>query len=245
MHNFLLCSTLLEHKDTVANRLDESLFPYVKDSPLKNVVPQAVRSPPTTTSLRSAKPTWQHKAPKTGPTVRDDKQRLIVFVAGGMTYSEIREAYQLSTSLNKDVFIGIYLLFFLSHLFRQRFVILFFPGSTHTITPKEFVDDLKVLDLSGVGSKIIPKGLRDLPDGQRSYQEYFDEKYYIQDAPPPPRPQVLSPPPQSSSNSFLSVSRLSSPKVIQPSPTQSFSSTLSDAAPEKEKKKKKGLFRFG
>jgi syntaxin-binding protein 1 len=110
--SFLLCSTCFKHKESVANRLDESLFPYVKDSPLKNVVPQAVRSTPATTSLRSAKPTWQHKAPKTGPTVRDDKQRLIVFVAGGMTYSEIREAYQLSTSLNKDIFIGIYLLFF-------------------------------------------------------------------------------------------------------------------------------------
>ncbi|KAF7770373.1 hypothetical protein Agabi119p4_6347 [Agaricus bisporus var. burnettii] len=213
-----LLKTIIE--DAVASRLDESIFPYVKDSPLKNVVPQAVRSPPAATSLRSAKPTWQHKAPKTGTAnVRDDKQRLIVFVAGGMTYSEIREAYQLSTSLNKDIFIG----------------------STHTITPKDFVDDLKVLDLNGVGSKAVPKGLREMRDGQRSYQEYFDEKYFIQDA-PPPQPQVLSPP--QSSSGFLSVSRHTSPKVNQPSPTQSFSSILSDAAPEKEKKKKKGLFRF-
>jgi syntaxin-binding protein 1 len=104
------------------------------------------------------------------------------------------------------------------------------------------MDDLKVLDLGGVGSKVIPQGLREMHDGQRSYQEYFDEKYHIQDAPPPPRPQV---PQQSSSTSFLSVSKHSSPKAIQPSPTQSFSSILSDVAPEKEKKKKKGLFRFG
>lgn len=30
----------------------------------------------------------------------------MVFVAGGMTYSEMREAYSLSKSLNKEVIIG-------------------------------------------------------------------------------------------------------------------------------------------
>lgn len=29
-----------------------------------------------------------------------------MFMAGGMTYSEIREAYQLSSALNKDIIIG-------------------------------------------------------------------------------------------------------------------------------------------
>lgn len=116
----------VENKDAVASRLDESIFPYVKDSPLKNVVPQAVRSPPAATSLRSAKPTWQHKAPKTGTAnVRDDKQRLIVFVAGGMTYSEIREAYQLSTSLNKDIFIGILFFFFSTFFFANDLSLVF------------------------------------------------------------------------------------------------------------------------
>jgi len=33
-------------------------------------------------------------------------------------------------------------------------------------------------------------------------------------------------------------------KIIQPSPTQSFSSIISEVSQEKEKKKKKGLFRF-
>ncbi|KAF5361824.1 hypothetical protein D9756_002266 [Leucocoprinus leucothites] len=195
-------------EDNIANKLDESLFPYVKDSPLKTPAPASLRSPPPATSLRSSKPSW-HKAPRAGAPVRDDKQRLIVFVAGGMTYSEIREVYQLSASLNKDIFIG----------------------STHSITPKQFVDDLKVLELAGVGSKAIPNGLRDAREGQRPYQEYYDDRYYSQDAPPPPRQQP---------------SNLSAPKqkIIQPSPTQSFSSFLSEASQEKEKKKKRGLFRF-
>jgi len=88
----------------VAGKLDEFLFPYVKDSPLKTQAP-SLRSPPPTASLRSSKPSW-HKAPRTAEAVRDDKQRLIVFVAGGMTYSEIREAYQLSAPLNRDIIIG-------------------------------------------------------------------------------------------------------------------------------------------
>ncbi|KAF9454243.1 Sec1-like snare protein [Macrolepiota fuliginosa MF-IS2] len=200
--------TIIE--DNVANKLDELLFPYVKESPLKTAAPQALRSPPPT-SLRSSKPSW-HKAPKPGAGVKDDKQRLIVFIAGGMSYSEIREAYQLSASLNKDIFIG----------------------STHTITPKQFIDDLKVLDLAGVGSKAMPNGLRDVREGQRSYQEYFDDKYYLQDA---PRPQ----PRQQPSN--LSVPKQSH-KIIQPSPTHSFSSSISEPPQEKEKKKKRGLFRF-
>lgn len=34
------------------------------------------------------------------------RQRVIVFVAGGMTYSEMRTAYQVGSKLNKDVYIG-------------------------------------------------------------------------------------------------------------------------------------------
>ncbi|KAJ3573583.1 hypothetical protein NP233_g2333 [Leucocoprinus birnbaumii] len=202
-------------EDNSAGKLDELLFPYVKDSPLKNqtISPAAsLRSPPPTTSLRSSKPSW-HKAPRANAAVKEDKQRLIVFVAGGMTYSEIREAYQLSTSLNKDIFIG----------------------STHAITPKQFVDDLKVLEIAGVGSKAIPNGLREAREGQREYQEYYDDRYYLQDA-PPPRPPA-------NANS-LAAPKHSSHKIIQPSPTHSFSSFTTDTSQEKEKKKKRGLFRF-
>jgi len=38
--------------------------------------------------------------------VPDNRQRVIVFVAGGMTYSEMREVYKLSGSLQKDIYIG-------------------------------------------------------------------------------------------------------------------------------------------
>ena len=75
----------------------------MKESP--SLMPLSPRSPtPQTTSLRSQKPAW-HRAPKTA-TGLDNRQRLLVFVAGGATYSEIRETYQLSESLQKDIYIG-------------------------------------------------------------------------------------------------------------------------------------------
>jgi len=58
-----------------------------------------------TTSLRSAKPSW-HRAARTGGPASETRQRLLLFVAGGMTYSEMREAYLLSSQLGKDIIIG-------------------------------------------------------------------------------------------------------------------------------------------
>ena len=58
-----------------------------------------------TTSLRSAKPSW-HRAARTGGAAAETRQRVLVFVAGGMTYSEMRETYLLSNQLGKDIFIG-------------------------------------------------------------------------------------------------------------------------------------------
>lgn len=36
----------------------------------------------------------------------EGKQRLIIFVAGGVTYAEMRLAYVMGQSLGKDVYIG-------------------------------------------------------------------------------------------------------------------------------------------
>lgn len=79
------------------------MFPYVKDAP--SAMPLSPRSPPPqTTSLRSQKPAW-HRAPKASVQA-ENRQRMLLFVAGGVTYSEMREIYQLSELLHKDIFIG-------------------------------------------------------------------------------------------------------------------------------------------
>lgn len=98
-------------QDHINGRLDQQAFPYVKDSPANLTSSSSLRNTPispttpTSGSLRSAKPSWHKAAPKTGTAV-EIRQQVLVFVAGGMTYSEMREAYLLSKSLNKDIIIG-------------------------------------------------------------------------------------------------------------------------------------------
>ncbi|KAG2757041.1 Sec1-like protein [Suillus brevipes Sb2] len=204
----LLRTVIEEH---CANKLDPALFPYVKDSPaVLSPAASLKQTTPQTTSLRSAKPSW-HKAVR--PNVHaESKQRVIVFVVGGMTYSEIREAYSLSTSLNKDIYIG----------------------STHAITPRNFVDDLRVVEIAGVGSRAVPNGVS-LAGAHHSYQDYYDEKYLSPDPPAPQRPTLPVPKDSKHSASKL-VKTLSS--------TSSASMIGSGTVEKEEKKKKKGLFRF-
>jgi len=67
-------------------------------------------------------PTWADKSGKadkpeyTGP-------RVIIFVIGGMTHSEMRGAYELTAQFSREVLIG----------------------STHVLTPSMFLDNLKKL----------------------------------------------------------------------------------------------------
>lgn len=93
-------------KDHVAGKLDKVEFPYVREAPSAIPLPVTARPTPSpTTSLRSQKPAW-HRAAKPGASAAEIRQRVMIFVFGGMTYSEIREAYLLSTALNKDIYIG-------------------------------------------------------------------------------------------------------------------------------------------
>eukprot|EP01108_Squamamoeba_japonica_P004423 TRINITY_DN3496_c0_g1_i1.p1 TRINITY_DN3496_c0_g1~~TRINITY_DN3496_c0_g1_i1.p1 ORF type:complete len:384 (+),score=201.41 TRINITY_DN3496_c0_g1_i1:780-1931(+) len=79
------------------------------------------------TSLRSAgKPKWAKKkagAKDTGDDEQFAGPRLIIFVAGGVTLSEMRVVYELSASLKRDIIIG----------------------STHILTPDAFADSLAKL----------------------------------------------------------------------------------------------------
>ncbi|TFY68838.1 hypothetical protein EVJ58_g779 [Rhodofomes roseus] len=205
-----MLQTILE--DHVRDRLDQIVFPYVKDSPV--AAPAAsMRAAPViapATSLRSAKPSW-HRGPKAASTRDEVRQRVIVFVAGGMTYSEMREVYLLSKSLGKDIIIG----------------------STNAITPGQFVDDLKVLELGGIGSRAMPNGPGEGKE-RRPLQEFYDEKYYTRDA---PRPQRAAPP----------AAREEKGRMHKPSVPSFAGSTLSvnsTSSKTEEKKKKRGFLHF-
>ncbi|EWC45368.1 hypothetical protein DRE_00767 [Drechslerella stenobrocha 248] len=54
------------------------------------------------TSLRTAKPTWTRQRVGVG----EPKQRLVVFVAGGATYSESRACYEVAQTMSRDVYLG-------------------------------------------------------------------------------------------------------------------------------------------
>lgn len=109
-------------------------------------------------------------------------------------------------------------------------------GSTHTITPRRFIDDLKVLDVGGAGSKAAPNGLRDMRGEPKSAQELYDEKYFVKEAAPPEQQHTPH------KTNLLGL-------PIQPSPTNSYQGSVnSQTTPsvKEEKKKKRGLLaRFG
>lgn len=77
----------------------------MRDAPVD--VAASVKSPVASTpgSLRSAKPVWTTRGSER-KIINEPKQRIIVFIAGGLCYSEIRAAYKVSESANKDIFIG-------------------------------------------------------------------------------------------------------------------------------------------
>jgi hypothetical protein len=98
-------------QDHFAGRLDKNAFPFIgtpsaSSSGAGSLRAETARNSPAmapATSLRSARPRWTGAARS---RAAEPRQRVIVFVAGGMTYSEIRTAYQVSNAHNKDVYIG-------------------------------------------------------------------------------------------------------------------------------------------
>lgn len=81
--------------------LDQSAFPFTKPhlDASEGVLAQDLVSQ---ASLRSAKPTWA----RTRPSANEPRQRIVVFMAGGATYSESRACYEISQAMNKDVFLA-------------------------------------------------------------------------------------------------------------------------------------------
>ncbi|KAG8894659.1 vacuolar sorting protein VPS33/slp1, partial [Tulasnella sp. 417] len=210
-----LVKTMLD--DHISNKLDPIQFPYVRNAPGPST-PMATPAPVTasTTSLRSARPGWTAKPSQKAVVSKEAKQRLIVFVIGGMTYSEMREAYVMGQKKNKEIYIG----------------------SSHIITPVEFMDDLKQLAHQGMGSKALPNGLQ---YQERSYQEAYEQKWWTRDPPPRPRPQ---PRPQPGPQQPRPGSAALAAPAASPSSSSlsAHSSHSYDGRGEKEKKKKRHFF---
>jgi syntaxin-binding protein 1 len=81
----------------ISGTLDPISFPFTKpDLSAAAVDPAANLS---SASLRSAKPTWA----KSKLSSIEPRQRVIVFMAGGATYSESRACYEVSAQTSRDV----------------------------------------------------------------------------------------------------------------------------------------------
>ncbi|MBW0462685.1 hypothetical protein O181_002400, partial [Austropuccinia psidii MF-1] len=93
-------------EEALSNELDLNLFPYMGKTPTVSGAKTGAASLATNgggpISLRSAKPSWQRPKSK---TVIENRQRVMVFVDGGLTHSEIRAAYEVSEAHAKDIVI--------------------------------------------------------------------------------------------------------------------------------------------
>ncbi|KAA8895897.1 Sec1-like protein [Sphaerosporella brunnea] len=101
-NDFSRYTTVLKHmlEDHIKGQLDPQMFPYIK--PELAPVGSTGGGADSTTSLRSAKPTWA----KSRLSVVEPRQRIMVFMAGGATFSEARACYEVSKQSVRDVFLG-------------------------------------------------------------------------------------------------------------------------------------------
>lgn len=88
-------------EEHIRGTLDQAIFPFTKPH-LDAAEGLTGTENVSQASLRSAKPTWA----RTRPSALEPRQRIIIFMAGGATYSESRACYEISQSYNKDVFLA-------------------------------------------------------------------------------------------------------------------------------------------
>jgi len=86
-------------EDQIRGTLDPTIFPFTRPHTETDMAAQEMITQQA--SLRSAKPTWARTRSTDQP-----KQRLIVFMAGGATYSEARTCYEISQTYGRDVFLA-------------------------------------------------------------------------------------------------------------------------------------------
>ncbi|KAL9059623.1 MAG: hypothetical protein Q9162_001128 [Coniocarpon cinnabarinum] len=202
------------------NTLDQQSFPYTK--PQLEATDGAENTP--SASLRSAKPTWAKAARSNEP-----RQRIIVFMAGGATYSESRACYEVSEARNKDVYLI----------------------TTHMLTPSLFVRQLGDLGLDKRNIKIPQEQPK-----PKAPAHLFEPEPPLQAPRPAPTPQIQPPSSQMGSMSLNSSNGPSRPNGQlhpPPKPPQNHALAAATAATgprppgggeEKEKKKKKKHFPF-
>ncbi|KAL9601078.1 MAG: hypothetical protein Q9219_002788 [cf. Caloplaca sp. 3 TL-2023] len=162
-------------------------------------------------SLRSAKPTWA----RIRPSVSEPRQRILVFMAGGATYSESRACYEVSDSSNKDVFLA----------------------TSHMLTPN--------LYLRQVGDLSVDRRRLDLPVDQpkpRAPDHLFEKELPLPRNPSPAHGEFKTQPPLTDmqklrvNDSKLSAKPANGQMTQVPSPASMKLTKEKDKEGEKKKK---------
>ena len=137
-------------EELISGKISEDEYPYVRPPRSPTVSssysesslsydgsqPKELQSKGGIVSFRTLRPggTWTGKgnsasehsdSKKKGRVAAPLQGRIFIYVIGGFTYSELRVVHHLSSKLNKDVFIG----------------------GTSLIKPKNFIEDLRLLDV--------------------------------------------------------------------------------------------------
>ncbi len=201
-----------------SGNVDPNIFPYTKPPLDLSMEQQAAAS---ATSLRSAKPTWAKSRPNVSA---ENRQRVIVFMAGGATYSESRACYDVGRQTGREAFLV----------------------TSHMLTPTLFLR--QVGDLSADKRRLgIPA---EQPKPQAPAHLFEPDEVPKPAAAPPPQQQSAQrqapfgprPPEQAMANLNLNGRpNGSAPPAVQ----QANSSAKLTKERDKEKEKKRHHFGFG
>jgi syntaxin-binding protein 1 len=196
-------------EDHIKGNLDPIAFPYARpdQAPLQSelLVNQS------SASLRSAKPTWAFAASST--SLARPRERVIVFMAGGATYSEARVCYEIGNRNNRDVVLM----------------------TTHMLTPRSFLGQLS--DLSTDRRRLNLPADR---QARRAPNHLFEEPA-PKTAPQPSTSQRPPQQPPRPSGGSVPTDRMGALDLNGGRYGESFGKLRKDK--EGEKKKKHGFFR--
>lgn len=119
-------ATLIDH--LCKGTIDNEAFPFTR--PLRDPNEDPMIQAGAGASLRTAgAPSWARAGRTRAP---DNRQRVIVFMAGGATYSEARACYEMGNKHGRDIYLA----------------------TSHMLTPRDFIDGLR--HLSWTGERLRP-----------------------------------------------------------------------------------------
>ncbi|KAI9505744.1 Sec1-like protein, partial [Coemansia spiralis] len=92
-------------EDCITGNLSEDMFPYVDSRPSSGTQDTGAGPPRQIKSLRSGRPTWQ-KRDSAPASAHHGRSRIILFVIGGITLSEVRAAEEVARKQGREIIVG-------------------------------------------------------------------------------------------------------------------------------------------